>query len=323
MLFPLLKRRLQKFGKICTEQAGLKCALCDNRFSRFIECFCPNRREILLQCYHTRCGYYHKLVSMPSFCTEKVLFIVISCLCSRVEGSLSVADVSKQEGNMRILIAEDHPSLGVDLKQGMEQRHYAVDLVTDGEDALSLALAVPYDLLVLDVLLPSLNGFEACRRLRAQQRTIPVLFLTALNAIEDRVTGLNIGGDDYLTKPFSFREFEARVRALLRRDSEEKSAQLRFLDLTLDTRSHEVRRGKRLIPLSSKEYALLELFLRHPRQVLSRTMISEHIWNLEAEHFSNIIDVYVRYLRSKLCAEDEPDLIQTIRGSGYQLKEPL
>lgn len=224
---------------------------------------------------------------------------------------------------MRILIAEDHPSLGTDLKQGMEQRHYAVDLVTDGEDALSLALAVPYDLLVLDVMLPSLNGFEVCRQLREQQRMLPVLFLTALNTVEDRVHGLNLGGDDYLSKPFAFREFEARVRALLRREGVEKSVQLHFLDITLDTRSHVVMRGERLLTLSSKEYALLELFMRHPRQVLSRTMISEHIWNLEAEHFSNIIDVYIRYLRNKLCLAGEPDVIQTVRGAGYQLKEPV
>jgi DNA-binding response OmpR family regulator len=209
------------------------------------------------------------------------------------------------------------------LKQGMEQCHYAGDLVVDGEDALSLALAVPYDLLVLDVMLPSLNGFEVCRQLREQQRMLPVLFLTALNTVEDRVHGLNLGGDDYLSKPFAFREFEARVRALLRREGAEKSAQLHFLDITLDTRSHEVMRGERLLTLSSKEYALLELFMRHPRQVLSRTMISEHIWNLDAEHFSNIIDVYIRYLRNKLCLAGEPDVIQTVRGAGYQLKEPV
>jgi DNA-binding response OmpR family regulator len=224
---------------------------------------------------------------------------------------------------VRILIAEDHPSLGTDLKLGMEQRHYAVDLVMDGEDALSLALAVPYDLLVLDVMLPSLNGFEVCRQLRAQQRMLPVLFLTALNTVEDRVRGLNLGGDDYLSKPFAFREFEARVRALLRREGTEKSAQLHFLDITLDTRSHVVMRGERLLTLSSKEYALLELFMRHPLQVLSRTMISEHIWNLDAEHFSNIIDVYIRYLRNKLCLGGEPDVIQTVRGAGYQLKESV
>src|SRR6266702_1544168 len=127
----------------------------------------------------------------------------------------------------------------------MEQCHYAVDLVMDGEDALSLALAVPYDLLVLDVMLPSLNGFEVCRQLRAQQRMLPVLFLTALNTVEDRVHGLNLGGDDYLSKPFAFREFEARVRALLRREGTEKSATAHFLDITLDTRSHIVKRGER------------------------------------------------------------------------------
>jgi DNA-binding response OmpR family regulator len=224
---------------------------------------------------------------------------------------------------VRILVAEDHPSLGADLKQGLERSRYAVDLVADGEDALALAMAVPYDLIVLDVMLPSLSGFEICRKLRDQKRTVPILFLTARNAIDDRVTGLDLGGDDYLTKPFAFREFEARVRALLRREGQEKSVDLSFVDVSLNTSTHEVRRGQRLITLSTKEYALLEFLLRHPRQVLSRTIIAEHVWDFDAEHFSNVIDVYIRYLRNKLCANGEPDLIQTVRGAGYQLKEPV
>lgn len=223
---------------------------------------------------------------------------------------------------MRILIAEDHPGLGADLKQGLEHSHYAVDLVTDGEDALSLALTVAYDLVILDVLLPSLNGFEICRQLRDQKRTMPILFLTALSDVDDRVTGLDVGGDDYLTKPFAFREFAARVRALLRRDSSAKTVELSFLDITMNTSTHEVNRGERSITFSSKEYALLEFLLRHPRQVVSRSMIAEHVWDFDAEHFSNIIDVYIRYVRNKLCAAGEADVIQTIRGTGYQLKEP-
>lgn len=223
---------------------------------------------------------------------------------------------------MRILIAEDHPGLGADLKQGLERHHYAVDLIADGEDALSLALTVSYDLIVLDVLLPSLSGFDVCRQLRDKKRNMPILFLTALGDVDSRVTGLDMGGDDYLTKPFAFREFEARIRALLRREGQIKSVELSFLDITLNTNTHELRRGDRLITLSSKEYALLEFFLRHPRQVMSRTTIAEHVWDYDAEHFSNIIDVYVRYLRNKLCADGEVDVIQTVRGQGYQLREP-
>lgn len=224
---------------------------------------------------------------------------------------------------MRILVVEDDPRLGPSLKKGLERNHYAVDLVTDGEDAAHMGMTMPYDLIVLDVLLPHLNGFEVCRRLRDQKKTMPILLLTALGEVDHRVTGLDIGADDYLTKPFAFRELEARVRALLRRESSTKTVELRFMDITLDTGTHEVRRGERVVPLGSKEYALLEFMLRHPHQVLSRNMIAEHVWDCDAEHLSNVIDVYIRYLRRKLCEQNEPDVIHTIRGSGYQLKEPL
>ena len=222
---------------------------------------------------------------------------------------------------MRILIAEDHPLLGPDLKKGLERCHYAVDLVDNGSDAFDIALEVTYDLLILDILLPGLSGLEVCRQLREQALEIPILFLSALGEVEQRVHGLDQGADDYLSKPFAFSELEARVRALLRRNQQPKDPVLRFLDLTLDTRTREVRRGDRLIVLSNKEYALLDYLLRHPRTVLSRTTIAEHVWDYDAEHFSNVIDVYVRYLRNKLCAIGEPNLIQTVRGAGYQLKE--
>ncbi len=223
---------------------------------------------------------------------------------------------------MRILVAEDDLDLGPSLKQGLEENHYAVDLVTDGEDTLSLGLAVPYDLLVLDILLPHLDGFAVCRELRQRKRMFPILFLTALHEIDHRVTGLDAGADDYLTKPFAFREFEARVRALLRRESSSKTLQLRFLDIVMDTTTHEVYRGTRQISLKRKEYLLLEVLMRRPHQVLSRAMIAEHIWDFDSKSLSNVIDVYIRYLRSKLCEQGEPDVIQTIRGFGYQLKEP-
>ena len=223
---------------------------------------------------------------------------------------------------MRILIAEDDPRLGPNLKKGLEKHHYAVDLVTDGEDGVLMGSTVPYDLIILDVMLPRLNGFEVCRQLRNRKRTMPILLLTALGEVDHRVTGLDTGADDYLTKPFAFRELEARIRALLRRESAIKTVELHFMDIMLDTATHEARRGKRIIPLNSKEYALLEFLMRHPHQVLSRAMIAEHVWDCDAEHLSNVIDVYIRYLRRKLCEEQEPDVIHTVRGSGYQLKEP-
>ncbi len=224
---------------------------------------------------------------------------------------------------MRLLVVEDHPELGPDLKAGLEEYHYAVDLVANGEDAVALGSLVPYDLIILDILLPNLDGWEVCRRLRASHQSMPILFLTALGEVEHRVQGLDLGADDYLVKPFDFRELEARVRALLRRDGAERSPVVRFLDLTLDTRTHEGKRGERPFTLSSKEYALLHLLMSRPREILSRTTIAEHVWDYDAEHFSNVIDVYIRNLRKILCAAREPDLIQTVRGSGYQLKEPV
>jgi DNA-binding response OmpR family regulator len=224
---------------------------------------------------------------------------------------------------MRILIVEDDPRLGPSLKKGLEGNHYAVDLSVDGDDAVLMALSTPYDLIILDVLLPGLNGFEICKRLREKGRTMPILMLTALGEVGDRVKGLDLGADDYLIKPFALNELEARVRALLRRGSPIKIPILQFMDITLDTATHEVRRGDRVLNLCNKEYALLEFFMRHPHQVLSRGMIAEHVWDGDTGHLSNVIDVYIRYLRRKLCDQHEPDVIHTVRGSGYQLKEPV
>lgn len=223
---------------------------------------------------------------------------------------------------MRILVAEDDPYLGTSIKKGLEGHRYAVDLVTDGQEALTMSKLISYDLVILDVMLPEVDGFEVCRQLRMRQQATPILFLTALSDIDNRVTGLDLGGDDYLTKPFAFRELEARVRALLRRDGSSRTTTLNFLDITIDTVTHEVRRGERVLTLTAKEYTLLEVFLRHPRQVLSRTMIAEQLWNIEAETFSNVIDVYIGYLRRKLSEQGEPAVIHTVRGFGYQLREP-
>jgi len=222
---------------------------------------------------------------------------------------------------MRILVVEDDPHLSLSLKKGLEKHHYAVDLIFNGEDAILAGRTIPYDLIVLDILLPDVNGFDVCRELREHHCQIPILLLTALGEIDHRVKGLDMGADDYLVKPFAFREFDARIRALLRRDGMSKSTELRFLDIVLDTKTHHVRRGERTISLCSKEYALLEFLLRHPNQVLTRSLIAEHVWDCDADNLSNVIDVYIRYLRRKLCANQEPNVIQTIRGYGYQLKD--
>lgn len=224
---------------------------------------------------------------------------------------------------MRILVVEDDPRLGPSLKKGLEGNHYAVDLVANGEDAVLAALATPYDLIILDILLPQLSGFDVCKQVRDHGRSMPILLLTALGEVNDRVKGLDLGADDYLVKPFALSELEARIRALLRRGSPMKTPTLHFMDISLDTTTHEVRRGERIVNLCNKEYALLEFFMHHPHQVLSRAMIAEHVWDGDADHFSNVIDVYIRYLRRKLCDQNDPDVICTVRGSGYQLKEPV
>jgi len=224
---------------------------------------------------------------------------------------------------MRILLVEDDRRLSHALKLSLVEEGYAVDAAFDGEEGEAFTDTVPYDAIILDLMLPRKDGVAVCRTLRLRKVNTPILMLTARDAVEDRVRGLDSGADDYLVKPFDFRELEARVRALLRRDGASREPVVRFLDLTLDTRTHEGKRGERPFTLSSKEYALLHLLMSRPREILSRTTIAEHVWDYDAEHFSNVIDVYIRNLRQKLCAAGEPDLIQTVRGSGYQLKEPM
>jgi DNA-binding response OmpR family regulator len=223
---------------------------------------------------------------------------------------------------MRILVAEDDPYLSKSIKKGLENLQYAIDCVDNGQEVVSIADLVDYDLIILDVLLPALDGFEVCKQLRRRQLQTPILFLTALGGVDERVKGLDLGADDYLTKPFAFRELEARIRALLRRESPSKTNELSFLDITLNVQTHQVQRGPVELILTAKEFALLEVFMRYPRQVLSRTMIAEHLWNIDAENLSNVIDVYIGYLRRKICERGEPNVIHTVRGFGYQLKEP-
>jgi DNA-binding response OmpR family regulator len=223
---------------------------------------------------------------------------------------------------MRILIVEDEGKLAAALKRGLENESYAVDLAVDGEEGLGLAEVESYDLLLLDLMLPKLDGVDLCRRLRAQGRQIPILMLTARDAIEHRVAGLDSGADDYLVKPFAFPELLARVRALVRRTGPSKDPVLRVADLEIDTVTRQVRRAGRPIALTSKEYAILEYFARNPNRVLSRLQIAEHVWDYDFVAMSNVVDVYVRYLRRKLGDDREPPLLRTIRGAGYQLKVP-
>lgn len=223
---------------------------------------------------------------------------------------------------MRILLVEDEKKMLRFLKQGLEEQGYAVDTADNGDDGLHWALNFAYDVLVLDIMLPRQDGLAVCRELRNQRVITPVLMLTARDTVDDRVTGLDCGADDYLVKPFAFRELLARIRALSRRDSVQKSATLVVGDLRLDTATHMAQRGDQAIALSTKEYALLELLMQHPNQVLSRTIIAEHLWSYDGFPGSNVVDVYIRYLRKKIDDDHEEKVIRTIRGTGYQLVDP-
>ncbi len=222
--------------------------------------------------------------------------------------------------NERILIIEDDPAILKVLQRGLAYEGYTVDIATDGYAGLARASEHRPDLVILDWMLPGLDGLEVCRRLRAGGR-LPILMLTAKDAIQDRVQGLDAGADDYLVKPFSLEELLARIRALLRRAQTERVPVYHFADLTLNTATREVKRGERRLTLTTKEFDLLELFLRHPGQVLTREIIFDHIWGYDFGGESNVLEVYIRYLRQKLESGGEPRLIHTVRGVGYVLRE--
>ncbi|MCJ7707324.1 MAG: response regulator transcription factor [Anaerolineales bacterium] len=221
----------------------------------------------------------------------------------------------------RILVIEDEERILQFLRRGLTYEGYRVETAIDGHSGLKLAREVPPDLVVLDWMLPGLDGLEVCRRLRAGGG-VPILMLTAKDAVADRVQGLDSGADDYLVKPFEFDELLARIRALLRRARPEGTETLSFMDLRLDTGTHQGYRGERTFELTAKEYDLLELFLRHPRQVLTREVVYDRVWGYDFGGESNIIEVYVRYLRQKTEEAGEPRLIHTVRGVGYVLREP-
>ncbi len=221
----------------------------------------------------------------------------------------------------RILVVDDDPAVTSLLKRGLAYEGFAVDTAASGSDGLSLAREHPPDLVILDVMMPGLDGWEVLRRLRAADRELPILMLTARDAPSDQVQGLDLGADDYVVKPFTFDVLAARVRAALRRRQAVQADVLRFQDLALDTGTHLARRGDREVDLTSTEYDLLHQFLLHPRRVLPKEMLMERVWGYDFGGNANIVEVYVKQLRQKLEAGGEPRLIHTLRGSGYALRE--
>jgi two-component system OmpR family response regulator len=222
---------------------------------------------------------------------------------------------------MRVLIVEDESKLAALLRRGLAREGMAVDLAANGEDALWMAEATAYDAIVLDVMLPGVDGFEVCRRLRSAEVWSPILMLTARDAVGDRVAGLDSGADDYLTKPFSYAELLARLRALARRGRPERPVALTVGELRLDPATRRVCRGEAEIELSPKEFAVLETFMRRPGEVLSRFELLEHAWDYDYENRSNVVDAYVRFLRRKIDRPFGVESIETVRGAGYRLRE--
>ena len=223
---------------------------------------------------------------------------------------------------MRILVIEDEAKVASFIRRGLEAEGYRVDIAPDGEVGLTQAFDHEYDLIVLDVMLPKRNGLNVLQEMRRHKLRIPVLMLTARDTVADKVTGLDRGADDYLTKPFAFEELLARIRVLLRRGSPLSPSTLSVADLEFDLISRKVTRAGTRIELTAKEFALLEFFLRHPGRVLSRALIAQHVWGVDFDTFTNVIDVYVNYLRKKIDAGFPTKLIHTVRGVGYVIKEP-
>ena len=222
---------------------------------------------------------------------------------------------------MHLLVVEDEKKVASFIQRGLEAEHYVVDVAYDGEAGLTRLFDGEYDLVILDVMLPKRDGLALLREIRQRHLTVPVLMLTARDTLADKITGLDQGADDYLTKPFAFEELLARVRALLRRGMSAPASVLTLADLRLDPVTRQVTRGAKRIDLTAKEFALLEFFLRHPGRVLSRALIAQHVWGVDFDTFTNVIDVYVNYLRKKIDADSPPKLLHTVRGVGYVLKE--
>ena len=224
---------------------------------------------------------------------------------------------------MRILVVEDEKKIASFIERGLIEQHYSVDVAYDGNEGLYLAEINPYDLVVLDIMLPGKDGFAVCQELRKQNNDVPILMLTARDDVKDKIYGLDSGADDYLTKPFAFGEFLARIRVLLRRQQTNKTTTLKVADLEMDQITHEVTRDGKKIELTSTEYALLEYLMIHAGQVVTRTMISEHVWDQDFDSYSNVINVYVNYVRKKVDAEFLQKLIHSVRGRGYVIKDEV
>ncbi|MSQ48604.1 MAG: response regulator transcription factor [Deltaproteobacteria bacterium] len=223
---------------------------------------------------------------------------------------------------MRILVIEDEKKVASFIQRGLEAEHYQVDVAHDGEAGFLQLFDNDYDALILDVMLPKRDGLSILRDLRTRKLAVPVLMLTARDTIADKVAGLDQGADDYLTKPFAFEELLARLRALLRRGVSSPAPELTLADVRLDLVTHQVTRAGKRIDLTAKEFALLEFFLRQPGRVLSRALIAQHVWGVDFDTFTNVIDVYVNYLRKKIDTDFEPKLLHTVRGVGYVMKTP-
>ncbi len=223
---------------------------------------------------------------------------------------------------MRILLVEDNRRLSHSLRSSLVEEGYAVDLAYDGLEGEVLAEATPYDVIILDIMLPIKDGLEVCRSLRRRRVNIPILMLTARDTVDDRVLGLDSGADDYLVKPFAMNELRARLRALLRREASDKTGQLTVADLSLDPATHLVQRGGRPIPLTAREFTLLEYFMRNPNRLITRQMAEDHIWSYDFQGSSNEVDVYVRRLRRKIDDPFPVKLLETMRGAGYRLCKP-
>jgi DNA-binding response OmpR family regulator len=223
---------------------------------------------------------------------------------------------------LRILVAEDDRPVASFLKKGLDAEQYAADVASNGEEALQLLNSADYDLMILDLVLPGVDGFEVLKKLRASQRFLPVLVLTGKSRVEDRVRGLDLGADDYLIKPFAFRELSARVRALLRRGKHQTGLTLQVADLRLDRVQHMATRAGKRIDLTPKEFALLEYLMRNAGRPVTRALIIEHVWSFSFDNFTNVVDVYINYLRNKVDRGFDRKLIYTLRGVGYRLGDP-
>lgn len=221
---------------------------------------------------------------------------------------------------MRILVVEDEIHLQNIIKKRLLKEHYSVDACGDGLEALDYLAVSPYDAVILDIMLPGLSGIDVLKRIRAEGSQVPVLFLTARDGIDDRVAGLDCGADDYLVKPFAFEELLARIRVMLRRTGGHTTDELTLADLTVDLKSHQVSRGGKIIELSGREYAILEYLMRNQGHVLSRSQIEQHVWSFDYEGGSNMVDVYIRYLRKKIDEGFPQKLIHTVRGAGYVMR---